>query len=194
MADQHPTLTPLVPREPRRGAGAPIRARRGGGRSIRVRHGGGGANRVRHAAAALLAALVLPLAACSVFPLGQGEEPTTPPERTPSAATTDGPAGDPDDYAATCTGEGRLQTHGSTQGTDHESQNAQGESFRYAVVMIQADDGGEPSAELRLQLPGAGSEDLPGLRVGDTAEFDDWTLTIRSICADEVGFDAEITD
>lgn len=74
------------------------------------------------------------------------------------------------------------------------STNVQGESFRYAVVMIQADDGGEPSGELRLQLTGAGSEDLPDLRVGGTAEFDDWTLTIHSICADEVGFDAEITD
>lgn len=144
----------------------------------------------RRSGAAVVGALVLPLAACSLLPLGPGE----PTDGEPSSGMTNGPDGDPADYLATCTGEGRLQTSGSTQGVDHETQNAQGESFRYAVVMIRPEDGGEPSAELRLQLPGGDVEDLPGLHVGETAEFDDWTLTIRSICADGVGFDAEITD
>lgn len=160
-------LPVTAPREPHRGAGNAGRPRR---------------------AAALLAALVMPLAACSLLPL-QPDEPT---ERVPSAETTNGPSGDTSDFAATCTGEGRLQTRGSTQGTDHETQNSQGESFRYGVVMIQPEDGSEPSAELRLQLPGGDSEDLLDLRVGGTAEFDEWTLTIRSICADSVGFDAEV--
>lgn len=153
----------------------------------------------RRLGAALLSALALPLAACSLLPLGTGEPTDGEPssgttQGDPSAGATNGPTGDAVDFAATCTGEGRLQTSGSTQGTDHETQNAQGESFRYAVVMILPEDGGEPSAELRLQLPGEESEDLPGLRLGETAAFDDWTLTIRSICADGVGFDAEITD
>lgn len=138
--------------------------------------------------AALLAVLLLPLAACSLLPTESGDPRTGP----PPARSTDGPSGDPADFAATCTGEGRLQTHGSTQGTDHETQNSQGESFRFAAVMVLPEDGGEPSAELRLQLPDAHSEDLPGLHVGDTAEFDDWTVTIRSICADGIGFDAEV--
>lgn len=138
--------------------------------------------------AALLAALILPLAACSLLPT-ESEETTTGP---PTAHSTDGPSGDPAGFTATCTGEGRLQTSGSTQGTDHETQNSHGESFKYAVVMVLPEDDGEPSTELRLQLPGGDSEDLPGLHVGDTAEFDDWNLTIRSICADGVGFDAEV--
>ena len=156
------------------------------------------AGRRRRTGAALLCALALPLAACSLLPSGL-EEPTDDgpsagsSETEPSAGATNGPTGDPADFAATCTGEGRLQTSGSTQGIDDETRNAQGESFRYAVVMILPEDGGEPSAQLRLQLPGGESEDLPGLRAGGTAEFDDWTLTIRSICADSVGFDAEIT-
>ncbi len=158
----------------------------------------GGAGRRRRLAAALLSALILPLAACSLLSLDLGEPTDGEPSAAttqgdPSAGATDGPTGDEADFAATCTGEGRLQTSGSTQGTDHETQNAQGESFRYAVVMILPEDGGEPSAELRLQLPGGDSEDLPGLHLGESAEFDDWTLTIRSICADGVGFDAEIT-
>lgn len=148
-----------------------------------------GVGRRRRIGAALLSALALPLAACSLLSPGL-EEPTN---GEPSAGATNGPTGDPADFTATCTGEGRLQTSGSTQGIDDETRNAQGEHFRYAVVMILSEDGGEPSAQLRLQLPGGESEDLPGLRAGGNAEFDDWTLTIRSICADSVGFDAEIT-
>lgn len=144
----------------------------------------------RRTGAALLGALVLPLAACSLLPLGPGE----PTDAEPTAGMTNGPDGDPADYTATCTGEGRLQTGGSTQGIDDETRNAQGESFNYSVRLIRPEDEGEPSAELNLQLPGGDSEDLPALHVGETAEFDDWTLTVRSICADNVGFDAELTD
>ena len=52
-------------------------------------------------------ALVLPLTACSLLPLEPPEEPT---ERTPSPGMTNGPTGDPSDYVASCTDEGRPQT------------------------------------------------------------------------------------
>ena len=89
----------------------------------------GGAGRRRRLAAALLSALILPLAACSLLSLDLGEPTDGEPSAAttqgdPSAGATDGPTGDEADFAATCTGEGRLQTSGSTQGTDHETQNA----------------------------------------------------------------------
>lgn len=146
----------------------------------------------RAATRASLLALTLPLASCSLVPGLVKPSPSADPDRT-DPAVTNGPTGDPEDFSQTCTHEGRLRTNGSTLGSDPTMTHAQDEPLRFALVALEADDEGSPSAHLRVQA-GDESRDLPGLHVGDTAEFEDWSLTVRSICADSVGFDAEMED
>ena len=143
--------------------------------------------RTLHSVTAVTAALLLlgGTAGCGLLPLGEDEP-------APTAGPTNGPTGDPEDFVDTCTRDGRLSTHGSTQGIDTETENSRGERLRYAVVTVRPEGAdGEPSAVLGVQVAEK-SEDLDELGIGDTAEFDEWTLTIRSICADSVGFDADV--
>ncbi|PMC76821.1 hypothetical protein [Brachybacterium sp. UMB0905] len=137
---------------------------------------------------AVTAALLLlgGTAGCGLLPLGEDEP-------APTAGPTNGPTGDPEDFVDTCTRDGRLSTRGSTQGRDTETKNSRGEHLFYGAVMIRAEGAdGEPAAVLRVQADTGDAEDLDELGIGDTAEFDEWTLTIRSICADSVGFDADV--
>ncbi|MFC7464436.1 hypothetical protein [Brachybacterium sp. GCM10030252] len=96
--------------------------------------------------------------------------------------------GDDEEFGDACTTEGDYTVDSSVERSFEEIPEVDGAELRVALGYAASDG---PSARLYLSATGPSSaapEQFDG-SVGDAHAIEDWTVTITSICADEVRFD-----
>lgn len=139
---------------------------------------------------ALLLLTVGLLAGCG--PLGPNA-PTEPSDEGPTPPATPTGIGDQDGddaaYGAACTGEGTYSVDSSVEQILDDVPSPDGAQLAVSLGYT-AEDG--PRARLSFSTfgePGAHGN-FDG-EVGASSRYDSWTITIRSICDGEVGFDVD---
>lgn len=147
--------------------------------------------RFRPATGALLGLGALLLSGCSLL----GSEPAGPapsPSATvPASAGPTGvnPGGDDEPYGQSCTGDGEFLVDSSVVRGIDGAPAVDGKHLQVTLGYASADG---PSARLYLSTAGTmvEPEQFDG-GVGESVDYEGWTLTLTSICANEVRFDVD---
>lgn len=112
--------------------------------------------------------------------------------RTPSPTAETSPATSPDGVPESCTGEGRHIVDASSERPLSGAPEVDGTLPQAALGYSSPD---ASTGRVLLSAP-AVTDDVVQLEggLGQATEIGPWTVTIRSICADGVRLDVELTD